>query len=241
MSVPSTMRVFLIALCSFLPISTVTGQTTANDKDLEGLMRSLRDDAKSFRSSLSAALKKSPMHKTSQAKDAENLAELFEKQSEALLNDFKQTKKANTELNALEISARRLGNIVRTNQLGADVTTRWDKIETEMQQLLSAFGIKSTGKAHGNEQASAATLNTTSCNKSAGAERAQRLVRECLEVSPATHPPCNAENSCALIADDQVRVRSAQTGKIAGFLQRVPIKTERSRLPKPCYTSCLSC
>jgi hypothetical protein len=38
-----------------------------------------------------------------------------------------------------------------------------------------------------------------SCAREIGAKRAKILVRRCIEVSPATHPPCNAQNPCALI------------------------------------------
>ncbi len=41
-----------------------------------------------------------------------------------------------------------------------------------------------------------------SCLKTAGAVRANELVRRCLKVSPATHPPCNADNACSLIRDE---------------------------------------
>ncbi len=44
--------------------------------------------------------------------------------------------------------------------------------------------------------------NSSSCLKTAGAVRANELVRRCLKVSPATHPPCNAENACSLIRDE---------------------------------------
>ena len=40
------------------------------------------------------------------------------------------------------------------------------------------------------------------CSKSAGAAKADEYVRQCLEVSPATHPPCNAANACELIVDE---------------------------------------
>ena len=40
------------------------------------------------------------------------------------------------------------------------------------------------------------------CRKSAGAKKAEEYVQQCLEVSPATHPPCNASNSCDLIIDE---------------------------------------
>jgi len=41
-----------------------------------------------------------------------------------------------------------------------------------------------------------------SCTKSVGKQVATELVRRCLEVSPAAHPPCNAQNSCKLIEDE---------------------------------------
>jgi hypothetical protein len=44
-----------------------------------------------------------------------------------------------------------------------------------------------------------------SCREEVGEEEAQTYVEYCLEVSPATHPPCNADNSCELIWDEIYR------------------------------------
>ena len=41
-----------------------------------------------------------------------------------------------------------------------------------------------------------------SCEKTVGKQVAKELVRQCLQVSPATHLPCNAQNSCKLIEDE---------------------------------------
>jgi hypothetical protein len=41
-----------------------------------------------------------------------------------------------------------------------------------------------------------------SCRSEVGARKADAYVRQCLDVSPATHPPCNATNSCALIISE---------------------------------------
>jgi uncharacterized protein len=41
-----------------------------------------------------------------------------------------------------------------------------------------------------------------SCAASVGAEQAAIYVRQCTDVSPATHPPCNASNACALIISE---------------------------------------
>jgi len=41
-----------------------------------------------------------------------------------------------------------------------------------------------------------------SCTKTVGKQVANELVRQCLEVSPGTHAPCNAQNSCKLMEDE---------------------------------------
>ena len=41
-----------------------------------------------------------------------------------------------------------------------------------------------------------------SCAKTVGKQVADELVRRCLQVSSATHPPCNAQNSCKLMEDE---------------------------------------
>jgi hypothetical protein len=41
-----------------------------------------------------------------------------------------------------------------------------------------------------------------SCSRQMGEQRATLLARQCRQVSPATHPPCNAANSCAMIVDE---------------------------------------
>jgi len=38
-----------------------------------------------------------------------------------------------------------------------------------------------------------------SCRAEVGARQADIYVKQCREVSPATRPPCNAQNPCALI------------------------------------------
>ncbi|WP_271146375.1 hypothetical protein [Brevundimonas sp. NIBR10] len=40
------------------------------------------------------------------------------------------------------------------------------------------------------------------CEAEIGADAAARLVERCIAVSPATRPPCNAANPCALIRDE---------------------------------------
>ncbi len=43
------------------------------------------------------------------------------------------------------------------------------------------------------------------CLQEAGPEDSKTYVEHCIEVSPATNPPCNAENSCQMIWDEIAR------------------------------------
>jgi len=43
------------------------------------------------------------------------------------------------------------------------------------------------------------------CRDEIGAEKAGAYVEQCLAISPATHPPCNASNPCAMIINEIVR------------------------------------
>jgi hypothetical protein len=47
-----------------------------------------------------------------------------------------------------------------------------------------------------------ATDEEVSCRKELGKKAAAVLVKQCLEISPATHPPCNDQNACSLIKDE---------------------------------------
>jgi len=49
------------------------------------------------------------------------------------------------------------------------------------------------------------TALAEACSVEAGPEAAQVEVDRCLEVSPATRPPCNADNPCQMIRDEIAR------------------------------------
>lgn len=50
-----------------------------------------------------------------------------------------------------------------------------------------------------------AALEPRSCDAEIGKAAAAQRVKLCRNVSPATHPPCNAANSCAMIEDEIAR------------------------------------
>lgn len=55
------------------------------------------------------------------------------------------------------------------------------------------FGLLAASSAYGKDN---------SCRTLIGEKRAHMLVRQCINVSPATHPPCNASNSCEMIIEE---------------------------------------
>ncbi|MGN6207809.1 hypothetical protein [Asticcacaulis sp.] len=48
----------------------------------------------------------------------------------------------------------------------------------------------------------AASSSDGTCLSEIGKAASDRLVARCIMVSPATHPPCNAANSCQMIQDE---------------------------------------
>jgi hypothetical protein len=118
-------------------------QGRVNDKDMENLMKNLRDDAKSFRGTFDSAIKKSTIRKTSREKDAKNLVAQFEKQTDAMLKNFKRTKKGDTDIRVVMDSAAQIDSLLRSVVLGGQTSSKWAKIQIEIHQVSSGFGIDS--------------------------------------------------------------------------------------------------
>jgi len=60
------------------------------------------------------------------------------------------------------------------------------------------------------EEATAPTeAASMSCTLDQGSDGAMELVRRCMAVSTASHPPCNPENPCQLIQDEIDRACAA--------------------------------
>jgi hypothetical protein len=190
----------VLATLSFVArVPFAQAQGRINDKDLENLMRNVRDDAKSFRPVFESAIRKSPIRKTSREKDAKNLVARFQKQTDVMLNNFKQHRKGDADLAGVMSSAQQIDRLVSDLRLAPPTSSSWEKIQAELQQVSSAFGL-STAEHY--PRPVTATSDTPSCTQAVGAGREKTLVDECLAVSPATNPPCNAQNSCILIIDE---------------------------------------
>lgn len=198
----SLLPLLMCAICAL-------AESRVSDGDLEKLLRNLRDHSKSFRLLLDSALRKNAIPR-SRAKNAEHVADSLEKGSELLLNDFLRTKRGEDNLHTLQRSAQQMHTVVNTYKLGRQLTTRWGRIEAELQQIRVAYAMRtSTAKESlAGKSKTPGGSGSRSCLEQAGEERAARIVDQCLEISPATHPPCNSQNPCSLITNEIKRACS---------------------------------
>jgi hypothetical protein len=192
---------------AYLPASTLNSeqsQRRVSDGDLERLLRNLRDHSRLFQLSLENALKRGGISRTSRARNAQQAADSFERGSEALLNDFIRTKRGEDKLRSLQRPAQQMHTFVNTYKVGRQATARWGRIEADLQQIRSAYAARNSAAKEnaGGKSTNPVSSGSAPCLQDTGEERATRLVDQCLEISPATHPPCNSSNPCALIVDE---------------------------------------
>jgi hypothetical protein len=132
---------FLALLLSSLGLSRIAAQSRLSDKDIEQRIKNLDEDTKKFHKSFDASLSKSTLRKTSQERDARNLAESLEKHTKALYDHFKQTKKVDPYLqNALD-KATQIEKVFQTTQLDPGTVVLWSKIKSQFSDLAKAFNI----------------------------------------------------------------------------------------------------
>jgi hypothetical protein len=195
--------VVLILLAGLLSADRLAvAQGRLSDKDLQRLMQNLKDDAQPFRQNFGNALKKSTIRGTTQEKDAKALVDTFAKQANTALETFKHQQKADQEVIAVVHTAAQIDPLVYSLQLNPQTTSRWERLRTELHPIAQAFGVPEPYFAPPPGSATAAPSTTGTCLNAVGIERSRQLVNECIQVSPATHPPCNAQNACSLIVDE---------------------------------------
>lgn len=133
----------LAGLMSLSP-AFVHAQKRVSDKDVEALMKNLKEDSKSFRENLDTALKKSAIRRTSQEKDVKGLVSSFEKQTDSMFSEFKKTKRGDVAVETTIGSAQEIERIIYNLQLDSKTLSEWQKIRSELERVSSAFGINAT-------------------------------------------------------------------------------------------------
>ena len=197
------MRAWLAVLILFLGVvmggRLALGQGRLSDKDLQRLMESLKQDAQPFRQSFNDGLKQSSIRKTGKEKDARMLADSFAKQANSALESFKRNQKAEPAVTEMVHTATQIDPLVYRLQLDTATTSQWEGLRGELHQVAQAYG---NAEPYFAPVSAAAVSSTGTCLNAVGIQRSRQLVNECLQVSPATHPPCNAQNACSLIVDE---------------------------------------
>jgi len=192
--------ILLAAVCAVHRPAAAQGRLS--DKDLQRAMQTLKDDAQPFKQTFANALKNSTIHKSTQEKDARALADAFAKEANAALDAFKRNKKADAQVAALVHTASQIDPLVYNLHLDPGTTTQWEKLRSELHPIAQAFSVPEPYFSSAAGNAAAAQSTTGTCLNAVGIQRSRQLVNECLQVSPATHPPCNAQNACSMIVDE---------------------------------------
>ncbi len=133
--------VLLAGFMSISPFSVLHAQKRVSDKDVEALMKNLKEDSKSFRENFDAALKKSAIRRTSQEKDIKGLVASFEKQTDSMFSDFKKTRRGDVAVESTISNAQEIERLIYNLQLDAKTLSEWQKIRAELDRVSGAFGI----------------------------------------------------------------------------------------------------
>jgi hypothetical protein len=131
----------LFAFMSIFQTTALHAQSRVSDRDVEALMRNLKDDSKSFKDNFDAALKKSAIRRTSQEKDAKSLVASFQKQTDSMLSEFKKTRKGDVAVENTISSAQEIERLMHNMQLDPKTQAEWNKIRVELSHVSAAFGI----------------------------------------------------------------------------------------------------
>ena len=136
-------------ICLILPVLLLLGpggmlaQQRLNDKDVEETMKNLNEDAEQFRSQFDSAVSKSTIRNTDQEKQAKALVEHFQKKTEDMVDEFKDTKKTHDDLLIVRNDANKIDKVLSGTHLDdPKLNTQWAKIKSELGMISGAFGIK---------------------------------------------------------------------------------------------------
>ena len=136
-------------ICLILPVllllspGGMLAQQRLNDKDVEETMKNLNEDAEQFRSQFDSAVSKSSIRNTDQEKQAKALVEHFQKKTEDMVDEFKDTKKTHDDLLIVRNDANKIDKVLSGTHLDdPKLNTQWAKIKSELGMISGAFGIK---------------------------------------------------------------------------------------------------
>jgi hypothetical protein len=119
----------------------VSAQTRVSDKDIEAMMKNLKEDAKKFTSSFNSGITRSSIRGTSREKDSKSLVKRLQQQTEGMLNNFKRNKKAEAEMEVVLRSAGEIDKLLNEVKLDQNTGSSWEKLQEELGLLSKALGV----------------------------------------------------------------------------------------------------
>ncbi len=191
----------LFPLLAITLAPVLNAQMRLNDRDVEALLKNLRNDSNAFRAPFSAALHKSAIRGTGQEKDAKHMADDYARLTDDLYKHFKNKKRAGDQVQAVVDATGRLDRIVYSYNLSTTATVAWEKVRADVHLVAQAWDI-SEPYYQDSSVSAPANYPAESCSASIGTVQAQKLANRCRQVSTAAHSPCGAQNSCDLITSE---------------------------------------
>jgi len=70
------------------------------------------------------------------------LVQNFQKQTEVMLDHFKDKKKADTEFASVRSSADEIDKLLAATPMGDKVASSWSKVKSELGTISGAFGVE---------------------------------------------------------------------------------------------------
>jgi hypothetical protein len=125
---------FLVAMSSF-------AQQRMSDRDIENVMKNLKEDSKRFQSSFNSAISKSTIRKTTQEKSDKELVKSFQNQTESMLNVFQDKRTADTTLPGVLDTAKQIDGVFIDVHMGGSAKSDWNKCKAELSILAGQFNM----------------------------------------------------------------------------------------------------
>ncbi len=105
-------------------------------------MKNTAEDTKMFSKTFKKAIEKSEIRKTTQEKEAKQLADRFAEQTKRMASNFERRKNADSVLPVVYQSLNQLDKLIRDLNLGDVVTSDFQKVKSSLDRIAEQFSFK---------------------------------------------------------------------------------------------------
>ena len=116
-------------------------QHRMSDRDIEALMKNLKQDGKKFQSSFNSSISKSAVRKTSQEKIYKDLVKSFQGQTDTMLSVFQSKHTADTTLPGVLSTARQIDDVFLDYQIPGNAKADWNNCKIILSKLALQFNL----------------------------------------------------------------------------------------------------